>query len=68
VDILVKYFQGEVSLGEISEPGVFGGEGGLDASTDPNAEAPTDLSSEEVSPRKKLPPLMTALTDRPGER
>lgn len=65
MDLLMSYFQGDLSYGDSSlSVGVFGGESHVEAD-----ECETeDLVGESVAPRKKLPPLLNALSERPAER
>ena len=69
IDILMQYFHGEISFH--SDVGTFGGEGGAnDASTKSKSKVNdnADLAQEDIKPRAELPPLLTALVDRPAER
>lgn len=68
IDLLLRYFQGELSNGSIERlrVGVFGGESYIP--DDEDTTQTTELGAEEVMPRKKLPPLLTVLSDRPAER
>jgi N-acetyltransferase 10 len=78
IDILCSYFRGEISIGAGPSPAVgeFGGEGAVgddaiikeNAASASNQENGGGLLGESLKPRKKLPPLMTALADRPSER
>lgn len=83
VDLLIQYFQGELSAGSGPSPavGTFGGEGAGDADDSAihaihsTKELPTDndgsessLLQESVVPRKKLPSLLTPVSERPCER
>jgi N-acetyltransferase 10 len=74
IDIICSYFRGELSLGAGRSPevGEFGGEGAVGdevTSADDLRQSDSDgLRGESLKPRKKLPPLMTALADRPSER
>ena len=75
MDLLINYFQGRVADGPPLSLGQFGGEGAAGVQTlrsTSTAAAATpltgDLHADEVAPRVKLPPLLTALADRPPER
>jgi N-acetyltransferase 10 len=65
MDLLISYFQGDLSggMGTLSV-GMFGGE----SSSGPAEESGEGLTDEDVAPRKKSPPLLTTLSDRPAER
>lgn len=76
VDLLVQYFQGELTVDTIT-PGrkTFGGESAnslLSREAMERGDADLDgsggLLSEDVKPKSKLPPLLTPIADRPAER
>jgi N-acetyltransferase 10 len=65
MDLLISYFQGDLSDNSSTlSVGVFGGESSQSA----EEEAADALIEEDVLPRKKLPPLLTSLSERPAER
>ena len=75
IDLLNTYFQGELSFAAGPSPpvGSFGGEGAegesIESSGDlDDPERDDGLLGEALVPRKKLPPLLTALADRPAEK
>jgi N-acetyltransferase 10 len=73
LDLLVQYFQGQLSAESLPlNAGVFGGESGVSStltlSRSSNASAAADLLNEDIQPRATLPPLLTPLADRPCER
>ncbi len=72
IDLLYSYFQGDISMDNITTPGVFGGEGydndndmqdGDEGEKDKN-----ELVNESIAPRTKLPPLLVNIAERPAER
>lgn len=74
VDLLVQYFQGDIVCSSdlpAPAPGELGGESGA-----PSANRQQDMSAstgkladeDDIAPRQKLPPLLTALHERPAER
>eukprot|EP01038_Epipyxis_sp_PR26KG_P015200 gene15200-20473_t len=70
IEILSSYFQGELTVETIPPTrGMFGGEGiGIAADDNGDERSTAGLLSEEITPRKKLPPLLTNIADRPAER
>lgn len=72
LDLLVQYFQGQLSAESLPlDAGMFGGESGV-ASTLTASRSTTsagaDLLNEDIAPRATLPPLLTPVADRPCER
>ena len=76
MDLLIKYFQGEMTVDTIT-PGmkIFGGEGSGNAlareameRSGNEGETIADLLNESIAPKAKLPPLLTPIADRPAER
>lgn len=75
VEMLISYFQGELTVQTISPSlQAFGGEGAGNAFSEEavhRSEAElgqTILQNEDIKPRTKLPPLLTPIHDRPAER
>lgn len=83
IDLLIQYFQGDLSAGSGPSPpvGSFGGEGAGDSEGDAihaihstkdlsteNDGSEASLLQETVIPRKKLPSLLTPISERPCER
>lgn len=67
MDLLISYFQGELTAGLAPAPvGCFGGEGQAAAEQEDHLEEP-QLLKEKMAVRKTLPPLLTPLHDRPPE-
>jgi len=61
IDMLCEYFQGNISMSSIPKVGVFGGEGSEAPSHPTDSHMDIELQEEEIKPRAKLPPLLTAL-------
>lgn len=75
VDLLVSYFQGELTRETLSPAGgVFGGESSVVPSSRKKHKDTADSSddngigSEVIAVKKELPPLLTPIADRPAER
>jgi N-acetyltransferase 10 len=74
IELLMKYFHGDLNGKILEKVGEFGGEGGSSSSSSSKQQAEPDLADssvlqeEEIKPRKKLPPLLTPLVDRAAER
>ncbi|OQS05481.1 N-acetyltransferase 10 [Thraustotheca clavata] len=62
VELLTKYYQGELASGEFEE------ESEPAKPTEEDSDDESNLLKEKVKPRKTLPPLLLPLTDRPAER
>jgi N-acetyltransferase 10 len=72
VDLLLAYFQGEMTLDALHpSSGVFGGEGeegvARKSGAKKAAEGGADLTSEVVAPEAELPPLLAPIAARPAE-
>ena len=72
IDLLYSYFQGDISMDNITTSGVFGGEGydndGGMRDGDGNEKEKNELAHESIAPRSKLPPLLVNIAERPAER
>jgi len=72
IDLLVQYFQGDIACHSdipAPAPGEIGGESGAPVRRSDASPGSGSLSEEEdITPRQKLPPLLTALHERPAER
>lgn len=64
IDLLIQYFQGDIMCMnanlKVPDIGEFSGESGVVVESGDN--------EDEIKPRVKLPPLLTALHERPAER
>jgi N-acetyltransferase 10 len=67
IDLIIQYFQGDLSTSILPGVGLFGGEGAEDESFS-RAVSADDGADNEIKPRTKLPPLLTLLRDRPAEQ
>ncbi|ETW02003.1 hypothetical protein H310_06521 [Aphanomyces invadans] len=63
ISLLTKYYQGDMATDSANDDNKKDDKDDDDYSDDEN-----QLRSEKVKPRKKLPPLLLPLTDRPAER
>lgn len=67
VDLLSRYFQGDLSPHSVPKVGVFAGEGAEMPDAVIEGEV-ADEDEEVIKPRAKLPPLLTPLHERPAEQ
>lgn len=71
VDLLISYFQGELTRETLSPAaGVFGGESSALAKKPARDDFSAEevIGSETIAVKKELPPLLTPISDRPAER
>jgi N-acetyltransferase 10 len=81
VELLTSYFRGDIAVGHVDPAsGKYGGEGVGVASDkekkkkkkakeeeESSIAATKSLQDDVIVPRKELPPLLTAIADRPAE-
>ncbi|KAF0694993.1 Aste57867_14162 [Aphanomyces stellatus] len=67
IQLLTKYYQGELAGGDNDNDDDESRKSGKDKGDD-DSDDENQLLSEKIKPKKKLPPLLLPLTDRPAER